>query len=62
LKAQPAALPAPAFAKRLNLLQNQLYRGILMVWRVFVFAQNAFDHQPQTGLNTFALSHVTHLR
>ena len=48
-----ALLYAPAVPKRLNLFQHQFHRRILVVWRVVVFAQNAFDHQPQPGLRTF---------
>ncbi len=44
----------PTVSKRLHLFQNQLNSSVLVVWRIFVFAQDAFDHQPQLGLHAFA--------
>ena len=44
----------PTVAESLHLFQNQLNSSVLVVGRIFVFAQDALDHQPQLGLHAFS--------
>ena len=55
LKHEFKQLNHPRDPQRLSLLQHQLDRCILQIWRVLVLAQNPLDHQAQLGTHTFTL-------
>ena len=44
---------SPAFPQRLSLLQHQGNGSFLLIRRIFVFSQDALDHQPQPGAHAF---------